>query len=243
MAADYLRDISAFILGGGFVAYFTKYLFDRYLAIELEKHKGALSLELEHFKHNFVLEVERFKEKLHENALEHEVKFSRLHEERAQIIKELFQRILKLSEDLRDQTIALSVPGNGNDLNATEMAETVQSGVVSNRGESDDNGSNGVMVIDIVTDELIDFYNYFSEKKIYFSNELTALVEQLFEKYLGQIQYSLNLRSYVKKCIRDGAGFSCDLDRITVDINQTVDVISYLEERIVKEFQELLGVK
>ncbi|TCL69949.1 hypothetical protein EDC14_101171 [Hydrogenispora ethanolica] len=220
MVVDYLRDISAFLVGGGFAAYLTKYLFDRYLAIELEKHKGKLSLELERFKHRVALETEQYKAKLHEASLEHEVKFTRLHEERAQIIRELYQRILKFSDNLRDQTIALS-------------AGRTESG----------NQNGGSLMIDIVTDELIDLYSYFWEKRIYFSNELSMLVEQLFEKYLGQIQYSLNLRGYLKKCREDSFDGACDLERITVDVDQMAEAMNRLEEKLTQEFQELLGVK
>ncbi len=235
---DYLRDISTFLVGGGFIAYLAKYAFDRFLAIGVEKHKNSLTLELEHFKHNYILELERFKEKLNESALEHKVKFTQLHEERAAIIKELYQRILNLGEDLRDQTIALGVNGfmSGGE-NPGEPAGSAESTANVTNG-------NGSLIIDIVTNELIDFYHYFLQKRIYFSNELIALIDQLFEKYLGQIQYALNLRSYLKTCRNgDGPNFACDLERISIDINQTVEVIGRLEERVIQEFQELLGVK
>jgi hypothetical protein len=146
-------DLSAFVLGGGVAAYFVKYIFDRYLAIEMERHKNSLSLQFERFRHDFTLEVEKFKEKLNEAALEHKIKFAQLHEERAGIIKELYHRILSLSDDLRDQTIALNRNGVGN----------------GNNGESrSDSNGNGVLMIDIVTNELVDFYNYFLQKKIFF---------------------------------------------------------------------------
>ena len=227
-------DLSAFVLGGGVAAYFVKYIFDRYLAIEMERHKNSLSLQFERFRHDFTLEVEKFKEKLNEAAHEHKIKFAQLHEERAGIIKELYHRLLSLSDDLRDQTIALNRNGASNGNNGESRLD--------GNGNGNGNG-NGVLMIDIVTNELVDFYNYFLQKKIYFSNELSLLIEQLFEKYLGQIQYTLNLRSYMKNCSLDSTLQKCDLERISIDINQTVEIVSRLEERIVQEFQQMLGVQ
>jgi hypothetical protein len=92
----YLNALSLFSVLGlfisitGFSLWFNKVqkFQDMALVGEAEKYNGALSKELEEIKGQ--LEKER---------LEHQVKFSKIHEERAVVIKEMYKRIVKIHYD------------------------------------------------------------------------------------------------------------------------------------------------
>src|SRR5215469_2717812 len=98
----YWQQIIATVLatvGGGSVAlaaaaWLTKTLVSNRLALDAEKFKIEI-------KANADAEIERLKNSLQMAALEHQVRFSKLHEKRADVIREVYERLVEVYEQSR----------------------------------------------------------------------------------------------------------------------------------------------
>jgi len=82
-------------IGGGVVllgaaAYLIRAALTQRLLLDAEAFKGQLKASAD-------AEIERLKVSLQMSALEHEVRFSKLHEKRAEVIAELYRRLVELS--------------------------------------------------------------------------------------------------------------------------------------------------
>ncbi len=92
----YLNALSAFTTFGFFTSIIEFSLWfkkvqkyqDLVLVGEADKYKGTLNKE-----------IEGLKAELEKEKLEHQVKFSKIHEERAQVIKEMYKRLIKIHYD------------------------------------------------------------------------------------------------------------------------------------------------
>lgn len=84
----------------GLVGYLAKKIIDKYLEHGLEKYKADLQLD-----------TEKYKSELKRIELEHQIKYSKLHEERAQTIKELYSFLI----DLQKHLILFTTPFQGQD--------------------------------------------------------------------------------------------------------------------------------
>jgi hypothetical protein len=80
-----LQSIASATISAGIVAYLAKSLLSLWINKNLESHKSNLEKELE-----------RFRKNLEDKSLEHEVKFTKLHEMRAQILGETYSKLRRL---------------------------------------------------------------------------------------------------------------------------------------------------
>lgn len=89
MLEDILKAIASFTLSAAIIAYLAKELLKLWISRDLESFKIRLQSE-------FAREAERLRAELARSNLEHEVRFSRLHEQRARVIAGLFGRLVRL---------------------------------------------------------------------------------------------------------------------------------------------------
>lgn len=81
--------LSASIVTGGLV-YITKLIIDKFVESRIEKYKNSLQQDTENFKHNLNFEAEKFRHELNTASIEHQIKFTKLYEERGQVIKLIY---------------------------------------------------------------------------------------------------------------------------------------------------------
>ena len=77
------------------IAYLIRSIIKLYLTKDIEKYKAKL-------KHNYDVEIEKLKTDLNKIALEHQVKFTKLHEKRAEVIAETYSLLKELLFRLND---------------------------------------------------------------------------------------------------------------------------------------------
>lgn len=94
--------ISGLALGA--ISYVAKSILQQWLSARLDAHKNQLRYESE-------LELERLRTDLHKEAFEHQVRFSRLHDRRAEVIAEVYARLDRLHLAFR-RWASLMKPGN-----------------------------------------------------------------------------------------------------------------------------------
>ena len=132
----------------GVIGYFLRGVFGQVLSRDLERFKADLNA-----KHD--IEIERLRNDLRITASEHETRFTRLHETRAELIAELYKRLVRTRSTF-EWYLTISKPGSGpDDANRCEMAWK----------------------------EARDFAVYFYESRIYFDEELCRDIDEAIENF------------------------------------------------------------
>lgn len=229
-----LQNIGSFAFASGTISFLIKVLFEKLLSTDIENHKNKLALEQESFKGKLALDLEKYKEELKRTSLEHEVKFTRLHEKRATVISQLYKRIVELDK----ATNILNF-----ELNSQEGKEkSVQTTTIENLY----NCFNG-------------FYGYFADNQIFFSSRICDLINDLAKTYcdryaiepnFGLIDYRINSECQISEWINNY--YSTMIESIKKQLENCLpsclrpvpqDKLKILRAEVIKEFREILGVK
>ena len=81
-----LNNIGIFAVSSGFFIWLVKKIFEVFIDKDIEKYKDKLNQELQKFKNELkIVEIEK------------QVAYTRLHNDRAELIKQLYQKVVKLS--------------------------------------------------------------------------------------------------------------------------------------------------
>lgn len=97
------------ILMAGFT-YLAKKFIDKSLDGAVERYKASLQQDLELFKHTLNKETESLKFDLNKVSLEHQIKYNALYQERGNVIKEVYIRIIDIEEELIKLTSVFQGP-------------------------------------------------------------------------------------------------------------------------------------
>jgi len=93
------------------IGYLAKKLFELFVDATIDKKKADLSKELEHYKQELSADaqvyklgldkkLEEYKNNLQQTSQEHQIRFSKLHADRAETIKTLFSKLVKMEESM-----------------------------------------------------------------------------------------------------------------------------------------------
>lgn len=128
--------LSASIVTGGLV-YITKLIIDKFVESRIEKYKNSLQQDTENFKHNLNFEAEKFRHELNTASIEHQIKFTKLYEERGQVIKLIYNLLLDLENSLSSLTTKFQGPewitDTERDKKATECIHALRDNLEQNR--------------------------------------------------------------------------------------------------------------
>jgi hypothetical protein len=146
---DVAKTVGSTTVALAVVGYFLRGVFGQVLSRDLEKFKAGLSKEHD-------IEIERLRNGLRIAASEHETRFTRLHEARAEAIAELYKRLVRAQGafDLYLNTVAF-----GADPDPAKEEQAVKG-----------------------MGELI---GYFREKRIYFEEELCRDIDAAIEEHVN----------------------------------------------------------
>jgi hypothetical protein len=90
------QNVGTFGVGTGILAILVKSLVVNSLNRDLEAYKSKLNTDLEAHKSTMAKDVEAFKSNLQLATIEHQVRFSKLHDKRAQVIQDLYGKLVAL---------------------------------------------------------------------------------------------------------------------------------------------------
>jgi hypothetical protein len=144
---EFAKTASATTVALGVIAYFLRRVFGQVLSRDLQKFKADLTA-----KHDF--EIERLRNDLRIAASEHETRFTRLHETRAEVISELYNRFVRACEAFE---VYLNTVLFGSDPDPAKE--------------------------EVVLKRWCDFKDYFSEKRIYFEEGLCSDIDVELGQY------------------------------------------------------------
>lgn len=147
-----LRDLGIFGIGAAALAFLLRGLFNHILSRDLDKFK--MELQASHDK-----EIERFRADLRAVAFERETRFARLHERRAEVVAELYRRLVNVESAYTSLTEdAVYESGHPATSYPTQESQKATSEVT------------------------YDFFKYFTENRIYFDEALCKNIDELIEK-------------------------------------------------------------
>jgi len=104
VAYELLLELGKFAVGSGVIGTFAWKLFDSLLARDLNSYKAQIDAQ-------HARELEQFKAGIRSAAFEHEIRFSRLHEQRVRIIAKLYRLLNRASVAFEAWTAPLSSDG------------------------------------------------------------------------------------------------------------------------------------
>lgn len=117
--------------------YLAKIVIDKIAEGRLEKYKNSLLQDTEIFRTNLNLEAEKFKHELNTTLTEHQIKYSKLYEERGQIIRQTYNLLLDLEVSLVDLTTKFQGPewtfDTERDKKATQSIQALLNHLEENR--------------------------------------------------------------------------------------------------------------
>jgi hypothetical protein len=90
------QNVGTFGVATGILAILVKSLVANSLNRDLEAYKSKVNADLEAHKSTLAKDVEAFKYSLQLATIEHQVRFSRLHDQRAQVIQKLYGKLVAL---------------------------------------------------------------------------------------------------------------------------------------------------
>ncbi len=91
-----IQNVGTFGVGTGILAFLVKALVVNSLSRDLEAYKSKLNTDLEAHKSTMTKDIEAFKSNLQLATIEHQVRFSKLHDKRAQVIQDLYSKLVAL---------------------------------------------------------------------------------------------------------------------------------------------------
>ncbi|MFA0962237.1 hypothetical protein AB9P05_10545 [Roseivirga sp. BDSF3-8] len=145
-------------------SFFIKYLYIISLNKMLEYKKLQLNKDLETFKGYITKETERYKNDLEHLRLEYEIKYSRLHQDRASIVQSLYGKLIHLRISMERMTAPLKY---GSDENEREREENA--------------------LINNATDRFDDFSVFYEVNKLIFPSDICELIEEIKDTYYDAI--------------------------------------------------------
>ena len=158
--------------------------------------------------------LEEFKTNLRSAAFEHETRFARLHERQAEVIAELYKRLVRLQSNLRS------------------FAHTIDSEVLNYTKREQDKA----------TGESLDaFRDYFREHRIYLPESLGERIEEFWR--LSMLAYAeLAWADLSQDLASDDESYSEQYIQELANASQVLaDKISPVRDDIAQEFRKLIG--
>lgn len=142
-----LNNIGVFAVSSGLFIWLVKKLFEIFIDKDIEKYNNKLSQELEKFKNELkIVEIEK------------QVAYTRLHNDRAELIKQLYQKIVRLRIDLN------------------EFARTLDNKLDIREDDVEKN-------MNILFNEVDSLSLFYLENKIYFNEKINVLMNSILLEY------------------------------------------------------------
>ena len=91
-----VQNVGTFGVATGILATLVKSLVGNSLNRDLEAYKSKLNADLEAHKSSLAKDVETFKSNLQLATIEHQIRFSKLHDKRAEVIQDLYRKLVAL---------------------------------------------------------------------------------------------------------------------------------------------------
>jgi hypothetical protein len=208
---ELLEEILKFSIGGltvvGIVVFLGKLIITKSSDLLIENHKKKLEQENKNFQHSLDVKLNEFN-----------IQFSKLHQDRAEVVKKLYHRIIELQS-------AMQV--------FTRRIHFVEKDAEKEKQER----------IDRVNKALEEFINFYMPNKIYFDKGLAHKLDKLASDYRNNGWDFANMSNFLSDGTMSKELYA-DYTKKTGDISELVkNKFPKIIEELEVEFRTLLGVK
>ncbi len=138
------QNLGTFLIGSGIIAFVAKSLFQYSLDKGLANHKVLLDRHVEEYKHDLQLLMQQ-----------HRIQYSKLHSDRAEVIKDLYQRLVTMQN---------------------AMGSYMSPWILSPEQPREERQASAVRAFQ-------DFFNYFDSNQIFFNPSVCALINEMGKLY------------------------------------------------------------
>ncbi len=202
---ELITQLGGFAIFAGALAWLTKSIITHFPSKDVEKYKTQLAYES-------AREMEEFKAQLQITIKEHDVRFNKLHEKRAEVISELYGLLNAANMSLGQFEINYRHKQSHN-LNDRFLEKSAE----------------------IVLNDCARAFNFFRKHQIYLSKGLSELIEKCI---FAVHNHSLTYRAYQGKGIDTSVLFQLEM---ASDLKNRSSEISQILEMLENEFRLLLG--
>lgn len=210
------------------VALFSKNIIAYFLSATVEMKRAELAQELELYKQGIQQENSEFQHGLNERIQEHRgkleilnhefnIRFSRLHQERADVIKEVYKLLVKLQSAMFTYTRTMHPVFEDSEKEAAQR-------------------------LDNVSESLSEFIKYYSLNKIFLPKLLCGKIDNVVKEYYDKgWDFAWTQRSYKEQSISLDE-YKAEVEKAKKISNTIKDDMPPLIEELESEFREILGV-
>ncbi|WP_270607118.1 hypothetical protein [Bacillus mobilis] len=221
---QWIKSLGIFTLGTatitGIIGYLFKTVFTQMLNKETELHKSILNQQTEHYKSMLNQQTEHYKAELQKMNNKHQITFSKLHADRAEVIKKMYSQLINLQ------------------LNTLELLGL--QGMLYQSIDRSIDKTYRLDLIDKVENEAEELHNDFKINRIYFSERICNMFDNIT---IHILKATFHLRATSSYNQEEPIEHVLDLengDRGVVD--SILNEIPRLREALESEFRKLLGV-
>ncbi|MBN1052221.1 hypothetical protein FDB28_10380 [Clostridium botulinum] len=218
---EIVKYIISIIIGGGFVTVAVVYIGKIFIG-------KIFDGMVETYKHKLSTELEKFKVEQQKLLNEYKIKYSRLHDDRANIIIELYRKLVKLQKEIELFTL------NAESINEVMTDDIDENNVIFEIRKDEEVYKNRCS--ELQEEMFDDFINFVYENTIFFTDDLMKLLNELIKLFCAM----KILTGIAKESIEDKRKFSYSvISNSELGIKKIKDV----KKEIEKEFRSLLGVE
>ena len=191
---ELLQNLGYFLIGSGILAFVAKTLFEKYMKNSLEDHKHRLELI----------------------SQEQQIRYSKLHNDRADVIRALYQKLVEMERSMRFYVFPAHFQGN-----PSREEKRAKAGMAAD-----------------------DFFNYFYPNEIFFDDSIRDLVNEMNGLYQDVWIHTTTYDKEVAESLAETHHeFNDDAVHTVMKAWETIDTkIPPLKARLKSQLQELLGV-
>jgi hypothetical protein len=206
---EVLQNLSIFTVGTisivGIIAYFGRTLFEHYLSEKINSYKSQLDRENDNYKHQLQLATQ-----------EHQIKFTKLHTDRTDVIRTIYDKL----QLMRQTMLSLVVPIRFSDGTTEETRQNIAAKAAQ------------------------DFLDYFHRNDILFDESICKMVNEVDKLYWeAWTDYTTYNAPGMKSLSTVDPEFRKERAATLKEAWNTIDKkVPVIEEALKKEFRGLLGV-
>ena len=206
---EVLQNLGAFTVGTGgivgIIAYFGRSLFEHYLSEQINNYKSQLDRESDNYRHQLQLATQ-----------EHQIKFTKLHTDRSDVIRTIYDKLQLMKQTMRTLVVPIRwADGTTEESRQKDASKAAQ-----------------------------EFLDYFYRNEILFEESICTMVKEMDKLYSDAWStYTTYASPEMKDYAKLDRDFRKERADTLMEAWNTIDKkVPVIEEALKKEFRGLLGV-
>ena len=202
---EVIQNLGAFLIGSGILGYFGKNIFEYYLDRSIDKYRLLLDKERQEYMQQLQLITQK-----------HQIQYSKLHNDRADVIKLLYQKLVTMEQSMRDYMSPIRFGGEYSREQMKELAGKAAQ----------------------------EFFNYFSSNEIFFDKTICTLIGEMHKLYLDAwVEFTIYDDEATREAVTTDRDLRKERAKVWKSTWDKIDMkIPPIKDKLKNQFRDLLGV-